>query len=111
YGAGVAGAMQNEGRMKVQLGGSFEPGKLFTIAATVFDPMPGQTLTLELPAGMERVEGREMQPVPAASEQAASMVMWKARVRELGQFPIRIRSNSGVTQTKIVTIAPAEKTP
>ena len=45
------------------LGGSFEPKKQFTVAVHVDDPLPGQTVSLELPPGMERVEGKELQPV------------------------------------------------
>jgi hypothetical protein len=109
YGGGIASPPENEGQFGVVLGGSFEPGKLFTIAAHVADPAPGQALTLELPDGMERVEGKDVQPVPQPTEEAPSLVMWKARVLRTGQFTIRVRSSSGVTQTKVVTISRAEK--
>ena len=70
--------------------------------------MAGQTLTLALPAGMERVEGKRIQPVPPpAGEDPQCLVMWKARVLQTGRFPIRILSSTGVTQTKIVTISEA----
>ena len=111
YGQGIAVAPENEGRFQVVLGGSFEPGKLFTISAYVADAATGQTLTLELPPGMERVEGREIQPVPAPTDdQAQSLVFWKARVLAPGQYPLRVRSSTGVTQTKMITIARAEDT-
>ena len=45
------------------LGGSFEPGKVFNISAVVADPALGQTLTLELPKGMHRLEGKDVQAV------------------------------------------------
>jgi hypothetical protein len=105
YGEGIAVPLENEGRFQLSLGGSFEPGKAFTISAIVADPAHGQTLTLELPAGMERVEGKEVQPVaPLSDDQQYSTVLWKARVKEPGEHAIRIRSSTGVTQTKIVTI-------
>jgi hypothetical protein len=88
----------------VGLGGSFEPGKLFTVTAHVLDPAPGQSLTLELPAGMERVEGKERQPVPINLDDANSMVLWKARVLSPGQFALRVHSSTGLTQTKLITI-------
>jgi len=105
YGVGVASNPENEGRVHVSLGGSFEPHKLFTITAFVEDPLPGQTLTLELPKGMERVEGKELQPVPAPGDTGAGLVLWKARVLETGTFPLRVRSSNGVTTTKIITIS------
>lgn len=106
YGQGIATAPEPEGRFNVVLGGSFEPGKLFTVTAYVSDPAPGQSLTLELPSGMERIEGKEIQPVPEASdERPQSLVLWKARVRETGTFPLRVRSSTGVTQSKTITIS------
>jgi hypothetical protein len=109
YGEGVAVAPDGEGRFQMALGGSFEPGKVFTISAVVADPTVGQTMTLELPAGMERLEGKEVQPVaPLADEQEYSTVLWKARVLQPGNYPIRLRSSTGVTQSKIVSIT-AEK--
>src|SRR5262249_47116429 len=95
-----------EGKVSVALGGSFEPNKLFTVTAQVDDPVPGQRLTLDLPPGMERVEGKEMQVVPPPSAATgSSLVLWKAKVLRLGQFPLRVRSSTGVTQTKNITIS------
>lgn len=108
HGQGIAVAPESEGRFQVQLGGSFEPGKLFTVSAQINDPAPGQTLTLELPKGMQSMEGKEIQPVPdVMGERSHSIVLWKARVMEPGAYPIRIRSSTGVTQTKLVTISKA----
>lgn len=104
YGGGVSTSSDSEGRVSIGLSGSFEPGKLFTIAANVDDPPPDQVLALELPAGLERVEGREIQPVPVPGESGNSVVLWKARVVRPGDYEIRIRSNSGITQTKHVLI-------
>ncbi len=65
-------------------------------------------MTLELPAGLERIEGREIQPVPPPSaDSATSMVLWKARVQRLGDYEIKVRSSTGVTQIKHVSIQPA----
>jgi hypothetical protein len=108
YGRGIASNPENEGKVELALGGSFEPGKLFTVTAYIEDPQPGQTLALELPPGMERVEGKEWQPVPQPSANGNSMVLWKARVQRLGEFPLRVRSSTGVTQTKVITISRAE---
>jgi hypothetical protein len=108
YGQGIVLPVEGEGQYEMQLGGSFEPGKLFTVTALVADPAPGQTLTLQLPKGMEAVEGRATQPVPpTGADQANSAVMWKARVTREGRYSMQIRSSSGITQTKIVTVEKA----
>jgi len=104
YGGGLAGSIENEGKMAVALGGSFEPGKQFTLSAFVDDPVPGQTLTLELPAGMTRLEGKEIQPVPAPGEKGSSLVLWKARVLQPGDFEVKVRSSTGVTQVKHISV-------
>jgi hypothetical protein len=104
FGQGIAPNPEGDGRVTVVLGGSFEPGKLFTIAAHVQDPAPGQNLTLELPEGMQRLEGKQLQPVPPVGGDGGTLVLWKARVLRPGQFPVRVHSSTGVTQTKIVTI-------
>jgi len=109
YGQGIVLPPEGEGQYEVKLGGSFEPGKLFSVTALVSDPSPGQALTLELPDGIEAVEGRAVQPVPPPpADQANSVVMWKARVMRPGSFPLNIRSSTGPTQTKIVTVEKAQ---
>jgi hypothetical protein len=104
YGRGIATNPENEARVEVALGGSFEPGKAFTVTAYVEDPAPGQSLALELPPGMELLEGAQVQPVPPATDDGDALVFWKARVQRLGEFPLRVRSSTGVTQTKVITI-------
>jgi hypothetical protein len=105
YGQGVATNPENEGTVRAVLSGSFEPGKRFTVSAYVADPLPGQSLTLELPAGMELVEGKEVQPVPPPGEDGSALVTWQARVQRLGEFPLRVRSSNGVTYTKRIRVA------
>jgi hypothetical protein len=108
YGKGITLPPEGEGQYEVRLGGSFVPGKLFTVTAVVGDPAPGQSLTLQLPDGMELAEGRATQPVPPGTEQQAnSVVMWRARVTRPGAFPLQVRSSHGLTQTKHVTVEKA----
>src|SRR4029453_15683664 len=45
--------------------GEYAANKTFTISAYIEHPVPGQFLMLELPGGLERVEGKEIQPVAA----------------------------------------------
>jgi hypothetical protein len=108
YGQGIATGAESEGRVALALGGSFEPGKRFSVSAYVTDPAPGQFLTLELPEGMALLEGKECQPVPAApGDEASSLVLWRGRVLRTGAFAVRVHSSTGMTQTKLVTVARA----
>jgi hypothetical protein len=104
YGGGISTSHESEGLFKLGLTGSFEPGKLFTIAAQVEDPALDQTLVLELPAGIERVEGRPIQAVGTSPDFGSSMVLWKARVTRPGDYEIRVRSSTGTVQSKQVSI-------
>jgi hypothetical protein len=108
YGQGLVPSPENEGAVRLALGGSFEPGKAFDVTAYVNDPGPGQSLTLDLPAGMELVQGPRVQPVPEPpSDEMPSVVRWRARVVRPGTFGLRVRSSTGVTQGKTVTVTPA----
>jgi hypothetical protein len=108
YGKGLATSPENEGLVRLALGGSFEPGKAFDVTAYVTDPVPGQSLTLELPRGMELLGGPECQPVPETpAEEPHSLVRWRARVLQPGEHALRVRSSTGVTQAKTITITPA----
>jgi hypothetical protein len=108
HGQGIATSPENEGRVSVALGGSFEPGKVFTVTAYVDDPVESQHLALELPPGVELAGGKELQPVPPPDADNRSIVMWRARVQRPGAFPLRVRSSNGVTYTKHVTVALAD---
>jgi hypothetical protein len=104
HGQGIATNPENEGRVSVEFGGSFEPGKLFTVAATVEDPVAGQALALELPAGLRLFEGPPVQAVPEPNEENRSRVVWRGRADRLGTFPVRVRSSNGVTYNTTITV-------
>jgi hypothetical protein len=105
YGQGIASLPDAEGQLRVSLGGNFAPGRLFTVRAFVEEPLLGQTLSLELPAGMTLVEGSATQPAaPPDHSQGAAVVLWRGRVDGLGDFVLRIRSSNGVTQTRKVSV-------
>ena len=57
--------MTNEGSVSAEFGGSFNPGKSFTLTAYVLGPLDGQNLTLLLPKGIELVSGKSTQIVPS----------------------------------------------
>jgi hypothetical protein len=109
YGQGIASNPENEGKVSLALGGSFVPGKLFTVTAYVDEPVESQTLNLELPDGMALVEGRALQPVPLpGASDARAVVLWKGRVLKTGRFPLRVQSSNGVTYTRTITVSPPE---
>jgi hypothetical protein len=108
YGQSLAVNPENEGKVHIQFGGNFAPQKAFTVTAYVEDPIDGQALTLVLPKGVERLDDRDTQTVPQPLRDGQSVVVWRCRVQELGTFPIRIRSSNGVTETRVVTVAPGE---
>lgn len=109
HGTGIASSVASEGNVKLTFGGSFTPNKLFTLTARVEDPNEGQALTLELPPGLERVEGRETQTVSAPAADGSALVMWKGRVQQPGTYTVRVRSGTGTTYTRTVVITMAGK--
>jgi hypothetical protein len=109
YGIGVASNPENEGRVTLQMGGSFEVGKQFNITAYVEDPLESQSLTLQLPPGLELVQGHATQAVPPADDTGSAVVVWKARVTKLGSHALKIRSSNGVEYTTKLTIEEAPK--
>ena len=106
FGQGVA--CVNDAELAVDFGGSFEPSKRFTITAHVTDPVSGQTLTLLLPKGVERVDGKETQIVPTPLQGSNGIVVWRCSLREVGTFPIRIRSSTGETKAWTLTVRSSE---
>jgi len=105
YGGGIASNPENEGKVTIQFGGSFEPNKEFTVTAYIDDPLEGQSLTLDLPKGMQRTEGKDTQAVPVAGPEGQSVVMWKGRALELGTHQLHLRSSNGVTYTRTITLS------
>ncbi len=93
-------SLRRASEFTLAVAGTFIPDKLFTITAYVNYPGRGQAFTLELPPGVERIEGKATQPVaPAASP---ALVLWKARTLGPGEFTIRVHSNTGVIQSKTI---------
>jgi hypothetical protein len=110
YGIGIAADIDSEGRVSLNVNGTFEPSKEFTVTAYVDDPQPSQSLTLELPAGMTAVQGKLTQGVPQSlADGEPSIVMWKVRVDKLGDFSIKVRSSTGMEYKTLVKIEKAEK--
>lgn len=109
YGQGIASLPEGEGRIKVSLGGNFEPGRLFHIHAFVEAPFPGQSVSIELPEGMTLVDGDATQPAAPATENSdVAALLWRGRVDRTGDFPIRIRSSNGAIETRTVSVQNGE---
>jgi hypothetical protein len=112
YGLGSVASSDPGGKLGVTLGGSFEPGEAFTVTAYVQGPQKGQTLTLELPQGLERLEGNLVEEVPPLFPGApSSIVTWKVKVLETGTFPLKVASSNGLCQAKTISIGRPEGTP
>jgi hypothetical protein len=110
YGLGHVASTDPGGKLGITLGGSFEPGEAFTVTAYVQNPVKGQALTLDVPTGLERVDGAQTQYVlPAvAGSNNTSIVTWKVKVGQVGTFPLKVASSSGLSQTKTISIARQE---
>jgi hypothetical protein len=110
YGLGSVASTEPGGKLGLTLGGNFTPGETFTATAYVQNPAKGQKLTLELPQGLERVDGKETENVPAAAAGSnnTSIVTWKVKVLQTGTFPLKVVSSTGQTQGRTITIARGE---
>jgi hypothetical protein len=113
YGLGSVASTEPGGKLGLTLGGNFGPGEVFTTTAYVQNPVKGQKLTLELPAGLERAEGEETQMVapPTQGSNNTSVVTWKVKVMQTGTFPLKVVSSTGQAQARTITIARGEAEP
>jgi hypothetical protein len=93
------------GKLGVTAGGSLLAGAEFTVTAYVNTPLRDQTVTLQLPPGLERTAGPATQPVkePEAGGRN-SAVTWKVKAARSGRYTLRVTSSTGVAQTLLVTI-------
>jgi hypothetical protein len=107
YGQGIASNPEDEGKVALALGGSFVPGKVFTVMAYVDEPLASQSLRLEVPKGMTLLEGPATQPVPLPlGDEGRAVVVWKGRVQTMGRFALRLHSSNGVSYSRTITVSP-----
>src|SRR5262245_59240177 len=83
--------------------------QVFTISADVEHPLRGQSLTLQLSDGLERVDGKEIQPVAAVEESSSSFVIWRVRGLRAGEFECAVRSSSGTVQSAKIKVVETVK--
>jgi len=103
YGSGLSSA--GTGLLRLTLDGTFFAGELFTVLARVQNPLKDQTLTLALPAGLERAAGLEKEAVPPAMN-GSSVLTWKVKAPKPGDFTFKVQSSTGLVESKTVTILP-----
>jgi hypothetical protein len=106
FGYGPGGVVSTGGgSLGLNVGGSLEMGGVLTVTAYVKDPVRGQALALVLPAGLQYVQGSQVQIVPPArGRDATSMVTWTIRGTRQGQHTLRVQSNTGIAQERAVTL-------
>jgi hypothetical protein len=92
-------------KLGLTLSGSFEPGEEFTVSAYVSNPQAGQTVTLNLPAGLKRVQGEQTQTVQQPVGAASSLVTWKVSVEKVGRYDLSVQSSTGAVQRRTITIS------
>ena len=107
YGLGSVTIKDKNDKLGLTLGGSFEPGQNFTATAYVENPIPNQTLRLEIPEGLRLVEGAATQTVPPSGVggRQTSIVTWKVQVERTGSFRVAVHSSTGSSQAKTISIA------
>lgn len=108
YGLGSVAAGETGGQLGLSVAGSFAPSGEFTLTAEVQQPRGGQTLTVELPPEFALLSGATTEavpPLPPGATAQVSPVTWKVRAapRE-GDYPLRVRSSTGVSQTVSVRV-------
>jgi hypothetical protein len=91
-------------RLQVTPSSSVAPGAGVRVKAEVVRPLPGQTLTLELPEGWQLLVGEYRQPVgPAGVEHCR--VDWTVQAGgHEGEWKVRVLSNAGPTRAREATV-------
>ncbi len=107
YGLGSVDTRESGGHLLLTVGGRLVPNVEFTLTALVHDPKPGETLTLDLPAGLE-AEGQQrtqmVPPVPPGASRPDSPITWRLRATKDGRYELSVRSSTGATQKLPLTI-------
>jgi hypothetical protein len=88
-------------QLRVLGAGTYQLRSAFTVQALLRNPVAGQTVTLELPSGLELVRGSAEQKVPPLAAGAArpeNTVTWTVRGVTEGTWNLTVRSSTGVEQ-------------
>jgi serine/threonine protein kinase/HEAT repeat protein len=107
YGLGHVDTRESGGHLLLTAGGRLVPNVDFSLMALVHNPNPDETLTLELPAGIEAA-GQQMTrmvpAVPPGARRQDSPVTWRLRASKDGKHELTVRSSTGVKQRLPLTI-------
>ena len=97
-------AGQGEGKLAVSVSGSFRPRGEFTVTAYVSHPRRGEEVTLDLPDGLEIVDGLPAtRTVRPSGTTPYAAVTWRVRSLRQGMFELRVRTRD-VAQAQRVKI-------
>jgi hypothetical protein len=95
YGLGRISS-SGDSKLGITVGGSFQPGRLFTVTAYVKDPVEGQKIKLRLPGGLSLApaDGGEEPAEEKVVHQAAdySQVSWRVRADAEGSHVLEVSS-------------------
>jgi len=104
---GLGDVKSSEGRIGITTATNAQAGQEFPITAYVRDATAGETLTLEVPTAIQ-VAGATTVAVPAAaadSKDRTSLVTWKAKAMQAGNFQFTVRSSNGASQAHSISVA------
>jgi serine/threonine protein kinase len=107
YGLGNADTRESSGHLLFTAGGRLVPNVDFSLMALVHNPKPDETLTLELPEGIETMGQQLTQRVPGIPPGASASicpVTWRLRASNEGKYELTVRSSTGVKQKLSLTI-------
>jgi len=107
YGLGSGDAQESGGHLLLTVGGRLVPNVEFTLTALVHDPRPGETVTVDLPPGLEARGQQRTQtvpPTPPSASRSDSPVTWRLRASKDGRYELSVRSSMGATQKLPLTI-------
>lgn len=115
YGLGNVASDQGGGALAVTLAkGVFKPSESFDVTAYVNNPLPDETVTLDVPAGFSLEKTPAKQKVPPVGAGAAtrnSVITWRVTAaNRQGNFKLNVKSSRGVAQAKNIIVAKPSET-
>lgn len=103
YGLGSSAA-RTGGKLSISVGGNLSKGGEFSVIAMMKDAAPKESMTLELPKGLELFDGNPTQLVPPPQGGRPVPVTWRVRSTAVGSFTLTVKTSGGLSQKIHVTI-------
>lgn len=108
---GIGAVTGNKGHLGATVSGRPEAGKEFFVTAYINNPVAGETVTLDAPAGANVVGPATVSvPQPNGGNRTA-LVTWRVRAERAGMFRLTIRSSTGATLEQGVNVGAAATQP